>query len=214
MTQKKFGILVALNSLIAIFMVFFLDQPVASWIDSAHYPQVKYWAREITNIGLATFYLLISALFYVLARYAFPKMDSFKDKVSFIEKTRAWSGFSLASFVICGLVIQILKPIIGRQRPHTSSSFEHLLFDPFNFHWHWHSMPSGHTQVMLTAATVLSLAVPRFKWIFFGLAGSIAFTRVILHQHFLSAFWMGGSLGILITLLIAKKIKRPLEPLY
>lgn len=214
MTNHKFLTLLLINACIAIFMVFFLDQPVASWIENAPYSQVKYWAREITNIGLATFYLLTSAALYILARYAFPKMEALKNHTSFIEKTRAWSGFSLASFVICGLVIQILKPIIGRQRPHTSSSFEHLLFDPLNFHWHWHSMPSGHTQVMLTAATILSLAAPKYKWLFFILAISIAFTRVILHQHFLSDFWMGGSLGILITLLIYSKIKRPLRPLF
>lgn len=192
---------------ITILSVFFLDQPVATWIQNAPYPQIKYWAREITNIGLATFYIASSIILYVFSKWVFPKLNYFENKKILIEKMRIWSGFTFSAFAFNGIIVQILKGIIGRQRPHLTDTFETLNFAPMNLHWHWHSMPSGHTQVMFTAATVLALAFPKFRWGFFILALVIASTRVILHQHFLSDFILGSSIGIIGTLWISIKIR-------
>lgn len=185
--------------------VFNFDQPLAEWIETAPYPLTKYWAREITNIALATFYLLSSFLLYIFSKWLFPKLKYFENKSLLVDKLRIWSGFTFAAFAFNGITVQLLKAIIGRQRPHLTETFETFNFDPLTHDWYWHSMPSGHTQVMFTAATVLALAFPKFKWGFYLIALTIAFTRVILHQHFLSDFILGSGIGIIGTLIVAKK---------
>ena len=62
--------------------------------------------------------------------------------------------------------------------------------------WDYHSFVSGHSQVMFTVATMFSLAFPKLRWFFVSIAAFFAFTRVVIHDHFLSDIIGGAVVGV------------------
>lgn len=101
-----------------------------------------------------------------------------------------------ASLIISGITLHLLKYLIGRARPHLNDNHESLIFQPLTLNSHYHSMPSGHSQVLFAAAAsaCIFLNSKWHKWIY-TLAFLLSFTRVIVTQHFLSDVIIGCLLG-------------------
>lgn len=176
-----------------------LDQRFGSFFKHPEQETIYYYSREITNIGYAIHYITASLILFIVSRF-------FSKHISYLNQNprmrlliEQWSLFTLKALFVAGLVVQTLKPLIGRRRPNVVENPE-LLFNRFTTDSHWHSFPSGHTQVLLTVATVLALIWPKMRWLFYTLALLLAFTRVATYQHFFSDFIGGILAGHLITL--------------
>lgn len=124
----------------------------------------------------------------------------------------AW--LALSSFLISGLISQILKIAFGRPRPflawdprYTGVAFEH--FNPFKIDSNFSSFPSGHaTALFATVWIVYSLKLP--KWfrvtcMITAIAGSL--TRVALGKHFLADILVGAGIGILVSQIVLSLYK-------
>lgn len=182
-----------------------LDQTIAFLFSQPEYQGLAYLSREVTNVGYSIHYFVLALTLFCIAKYFHNKIRHLREKPKLKIAIEQWSIFVFKSLILIGIAIQILKIIFGRQRPHTTESFENLAFDPFNFHWHWHSFPSGHTQVMFTVATIGYLIWPKLRPVFFFAAAFFAFTRVIILQHFFSDFIFGAFIGYILTLWIYYK---------
>lgn len=112
----------------------------------------------------------------------------------------------LILYSIQSLFIYGLKYSIRRERPFYSI---HLLskiditkaeiFDP--------SFPSAHATYSFMMATILGHWFPKYRPIFFIIAGFIGLTRIYLHLHFPTDIIVGAFLGFIITkILIEKKV--------
>jgi membrane-associated phospholipid phosphatase len=115
----------------------------------------------------------------------------------------ASSGLFLFSTVaVSGLSADLLKYIAGRARPKLYFS-EHLYgFDFFHWQYEWTSFPSGHSATALSVAMLFAILYPR--WRFAALFGGIliAFSRIVLAQHYISDVIAGSYLGIVSTALL------------
>ena len=76
----------------------------------------------------------------------------------------------------------------------------------FEAHGQWYrglgSFPSGHTIAAFSIATVFADRYPKprwHKWVAYGLAGSVAFSRMPLQAHYASDVFMGAVLGYTIA---------------
>lgn len=181
-------------SLIAILGIvtglFLLDLPIAFFFKTPEMEIVYKISRELTNVGWSIHYFVL-ALLGILASFTFLKTN---------KALRYWSVFLLGTMIIIGLAIQVIKVIFGRQRPHSAVDFQNFNFQPFTLDPHWHSFPSGHTQVLFTVATVFLLMRPSWKWPLLILAAALSFTRVTTFQHFFSDYVAGAAIGYLGTL--------------
>ncbi|HEY8270912.1 MAG TPA: phosphatase PAP2 family protein [Pseudobdellovibrionaceae bacterium] len=175
---------------LAILVAFTLDQNLSLFFKRPELEGIWLKARAVTNVGLSEHYFLIAILLYFFARWIRPNS----------LRLREWSRNLFFALLTSGIFVHILKFCFGRQRPHKSPDFNPFVFHPFTFHWDFHSFVSGHTQVLFTVATMLSLALPKGKWLFFILAAFFAFTRVIIHDHFLSDVIAGAVVGYTGTL--------------
>lgn len=182
-----------------------LDQTIAFLFSQPEYASFSSFSREVTNVGYSIHYFILALTLFVAAKFFDKKIKYLRDKPQLKLAIEHWSVFVFKCLIVVGLAVQVLKILFGRQRPHTTESFENLAFDPFNFHWHWHSFPSGHTQVMFTMATIGYLIWPKFRTVFFFLATFFAFTRVIILQHFFSDFVFGAFIGYILALWIYYK---------
>lgn len=187
-----------------VFSMHFLDQYLSSFLTYDQYKAIYRPVRELTELGVSNhffiFILLVLISVFILTRlkkYQAPSQDRVK-----LLKLRYWTLSFLYSLLASGAAIQILKFVFGRQRPHRTDERNPLVFDFFTHDWHFHSFPSGHTQTVFAVATALAFTFPKKAAWFFSAAVIIAFTRVLLHEHFFSDLLAGGYIGYAMTLWI------------
>ncbi len=100
---------------------------------------------------------------------------------------------AVPALIASGLVSRVIKILVARPRPR-------MLPDAVDSWWPslasaYHSFPSGHATSAFTLAAVLAVAAPSGRWVFYALAGVIAFSRVAVDAHFVSDVVAGGLLG-------------------
>lgn len=91
---------------------------------------------------------------------------------------------------------RVIKSLVQRDRPQFVSDLK------VELRTHRHSgtsFPSNHAGNVFAAATVLSAAFPPFWFLFFGVATSIAYSRVYVGVHFPLDVASGALLGMLIA---------------
>jgi len=123
-----------------------------------------------------------------------------------------------------GLFYVLAKWIVGRQRPPMRNDVTIPYHTPYDFHPFkngitalWHApiamgFPSGHTTLAFATACILSICLPRGRWIFYALAAIVGIERIAEYTHYLSDVVAGAGLGILaahLTLRLAAGLSRP-----
>ena len=107
------------------------------------------------------------------------------------------------------LLGETLKWIMGRYRP--VMLFEHHLygFSFFASEGNLHSFPSGHTFRIFSAMTALFLVFPKARLWFFGLAGLVGISRVLVTRHFPGDVVAGAFLGVFCALWVWRIMQGP-----
>jgi membrane-associated phospholipid phosphatase len=185
------------------------DHPVASFFASEPIRE-KYWQffRTMTDIGLGENYFILSMSVYAFTRWAAPRLKSVRFDRRKIEFYRKWSAEFFICLLTAGIGVQFLKFLIGRARPLQTENFDPFVFSPFNTDHYFHSLPSGHAQVMFTAAPFFCLAFPRYRHLWYGIAWLVAFSRVVTFQHTMSDIVVGAYVGWSITTMTLMFLQR------
>ena len=117
---------------------------------------------------------------------------------------------NIYTFLSSGIVVSILKRIIGRERPYVSFSPDRFyglkyLYE-HNLLWNssYHSFPSGHTMSSFAAATVLIYMDKKIGAISLILATIIGFSRLYLYVHYPSDVVIGLLIGVLLGIISIK----------
>lgn len=122
-----------------------------------------------------------------------------------------WAFAMIVSVGASGLIVNGLKYCIGKTRPRLLFEQGRLDFNPFTYGHEFNSFPSGHATTCAAAATVLALALPRYRALILPLGLALALTRVAIHAHYLSDVCAGFALGIACTL-VAMRVWRAKWP--
>ena len=103
-----------------------------------------------------------------------------------------------------GITTVLLKVVIGRSRPYTNEGNYDIDF--FRITDDDNSLPSGHTSVAFTIATVLSQRIDNtFASIaLYSFAGLTAFQRIYSDRHWFSDTVLGAALGTVVGLKVVK----------
>lgn len=110
----------------------------------------------------------------------------------------------LTALEVSGIIVQVLKLIIGRARP--KLDIYSLSFTPFSTANNWHSFPSGHAASCFVFAASMSFFYPRYSVLWYFVAFFTALGRVIGESHFLTDIMGGALLGIVTGFMAAKII--------
>jgi undecaprenyl-diphosphatase len=138
---------------------------------------------------------LVAAIFYFSDRKSF--------KSNFI--------LLITSLIIGGILVHILKELVDSPRPlggmeelikegkvHINVIFEPLLMASF---------PSGHSQTIFTAATVLGYIYKRYVYLFFLIAFLSGISRVYVGAHYPLDVLAGGIIGVAVSIIVIRVMR-------
>ncbi|WP_133126935.1 phosphatase PAP2 family protein [Legionella nagasakiensis] len=153
----------------------YFDQPIAFFFYDldldAHVPFLKW----ITNLGLGGIYFVSLFLLAFVFRYVYRKPQ---------WEAQAW--FLWLCVVIPSLVCLVLKITLGRARPHLLFYDGLYGFYGLKTHASYWSLPSGHTTTMMGFVFGLSILFPRYGYAFIIGGLTVALSRILLTNHYLS----------------------------
>lgn len=175
---------------IATLSFFLLDQEAARFFAKHDFTFLK----PITALGNAAWIVALS----LLAWLYFKKRDETKAKKAL---------FVFLSVALSGLIVDILKPIIGRARPKLLMHENFFGFEPLTFKASFWSMPSGHSATAFALGVSLALLYPRYRFFFIALATLVAFSRIALIKHYPSDVIIGSLIGAISAIWLYDKIK-------
>lgn len=196
-------IIVVIAILASVLSMFYLDQRLVVFFnnDLEPYMTIRKAARELTDLAYGTKYFILAVAMLVIPLIL--KKVFHKDNLR-LKSIFHWGARLLLSLISAGIVIQTLKGLIGRARPHKTPDFDPWTFQPFTTDFHFHSMPSGHSQTVFVLVGILTMwafqkGQPKWCYLYFAIGCLLAFTRVMTHQHFLSDCIIGSMIGFLMT---------------
>jgi hypothetical protein len=91
-----------------------------------------------------------------------------------------------AAYIASDLAESVLKPVIGRERPHVSGNSHR--FHPFTTNGDWHSLPSAHVAHIASIAEAISMQTNSTPVTLLcnGLVALVGWDRVYEDQHWTS----------------------------
>ncbi|MCG8341411.1 MAG: phosphatase PAP2 family protein [Chlorobiales bacterium] len=169
-----------------------LDRPLTEFFLDFRESMLYLAFKQVTRLGESQWYLVGGLLMWLFYR----KKDM-----------RIANGglLLLYSVALSGIITIILKSFLGRARPRLYVHEQIYGFDFFHIEYVWLSFPSGHAATALSAASAIALIFPRYKTFFYLVGITIAASRIILVQHWLSDVIAGSFLGLAVTLLLYDK---------
>lgn len=172
-------------------LAFYFDRPIALHFKPLFGGSFHLFSIRLTELGKADIYFGLAGLGVLIG------------VVSSRRLLRNQAIYFLTALTLSGLLVQVLKHLVGRQRPYADLNLESTRFDFINSNYEWHSLPSGHSQVAFTVATTMVLlgsGKRRWEWSWFLVAATISMTRVVTLNHWMSDAIIGAFVGVVGTL--------------
>ena len=99
---------------------------------------------------------------------------------------------SLTALANAAVATTLLKGLAGKERPSQSGGQVRYRGPGIGDA----SFPSGHTAAATAVACVLAHDYPGQRWLWYGLAGAVAYSRIASGQYFASDVFFGAGIGI------------------
>lgn len=178
---------------VVLFALIFMDTYFAAnrlTAKSLLFQQALAW----TDLGKSATVLVPTA--FLLVASSFVSWRRLRPRTRFLLLNQtAMSAYLFLSVGLAGLVVNLLKPLIGRARPSLYLELGAYHFDPLTFHFRFASFPSGHASVVGATAMGIALLFPRLRVPMLILALWLATTRVFVGSHFMSDVFAGLMIG-------------------
>ncbi|HHY47308.1 MAG TPA: phosphatase PAP2 family protein [Firmicutes bacterium] len=134
----------------------------------AHYRFLDVVMPWVTYLGDGLVLFVLSGITYLLGNR--------HDKKAAIDAVKV--------LILVGLVVQVLKHLVGRPRPFGGSP---------------DSFPSGHTAVIFGLAQVYGTRYRRFKLLFLALAVLVGLSRLYVGAHYPLDVLAGMAIGVVVA---------------
>jgi undecaprenyl-diphosphatase len=170
------------------------------WLDAPAFRlanTLPHWANrgfnELTDFGRSGWTLYpLGVLYLVTVALASSRAGQFTYAVLAAIAVRL--GFLFVAIGLPGLVVTIVKRLIGRVRPSELGPYAYM---PFSWRSDYASLPSGHTTAAFATLVAFGSLFPRLRPYLWTFAVLIAASRVVVSSHFISDTIAGAACGAL-----------------
>lgn len=156
----------------------------------------------VTRFGKSDWILIPTGLFLVCAFFINWSRISARYRV-FWTRLQIAAGFIFVSVGGSGLIVAIVKRIVGRGRPVHFPEMGAAAFHPFS-DASWASFPSGHSTTIGSFCTAIAILFPRLTLPALVVALTVGASRVIVGAHYPSDVVAGLLFGSIFTILVAR----------
>jgi undecaprenyl-diphosphatase len=168
-------------------------------------PQLSGWlisaSEQVTDFGKSVRFLVpVAAVLAAMATLAPPGLPHMSQRVLAAIAVRL--GFLFLAVGLPGLLVTIVKRLIGRGRPLVEGAADPFLYRPLHWTVEYSSMPSGHATDAFAIAAAIGALWPRMRPLMWTYAVVIALSRVVLTAHFPSDVMAGAVVGTLGALVV------------
>ncbi|MBA4396747.1 MAG: phosphatase PAP2 family protein [Syntrophus sp. (in: bacteria)] len=198
MTPRKRNIVIG-SMLLAVLMTVsyaMLDRQLSLFCQNLH-PDVMKVFGWITELGISTGYLIGFAVLFVYFKF-FRRRELAANRALFVFSAVALSG----------IIINLIKPLVGRLRPKLLFEANLYGFEPFRIGYEYNSFPSGHATTAFALAAALALFFPRWRLPLFGFAVVVGLSRIVIGSHYLSDVLAGAYVGVMTVFLLMLLCRR------
>ncbi len=171
------------------------DRPLAVYFHGEG-PGFKGLFAFFTFFGLGYPYLLVFGLLFAGLHWggALPRL---RHLARYLRASSALPAFLFAAVAVSGIIVDLMKVMIGRTRPTLLFSSHLYAFTGFALRAdHW-SFPSGHTVTIVALMAALYRLWPRHLLFYILLAAIVAASRLAVGAHYLSDVVAAAFVGIL-----------------
>jgi len=169
---------------------YYLDIPVALFCRELSSTVTDVF-QVITRFGVSTWYIVISLAAFLFFHYA-RKNRKYADRALLV-------CFSVAA---SGILINLMKVILGRYRPVMLFEKELYGFSFFGFKYAYTSFPSGHATTIAALMTSFWFIFPKYRAVFLTGALLVGASRLVLCSHYLSDTIFGAYLGAVTAVVV------------
>jgi lipid A 4'-phosphatase len=159
---------------------------------------VKPFFVAVERFGIGWPYLVLSGLAFTALRWG-GSWQKLRSRAAAMREAAVIPGFLFAAIAASGLVVDLIKIIVGRTRPK-------LLFATGTYDFGWFglraddwSFPSGHAATAAALMTALWCLWPRPLLLYIAGAALVAASRVVTGAHYLSDVVAGATIAVLVT---------------
>ncbi|MBX6323727.1 MAG: phosphatase PAP2 family protein [Rhodospirillaceae bacterium] len=108
-------------------------------------------------------------------------------------------AFLFAAVAASGLVVDLIKWLVGRTRPRLVAEGVPYGFEPLRLAADYQSFPSGHACTLVALALVAGFLAPRLMVPLLALAGVLALGRIAAGAHYLSDLLGGAAVAVAVA---------------
>lgn len=167
-------------------LIQWVDIPIASFFYAQRETPWVAFFSAITDVANGVIWYSLALIGVIVAVVRHGKRAKHPNPPRLRQEIRAWL-FMVASMLSSGIFINVMKFVLGRQRPRFLFGEESSSgFYPFATRIADSSFPSGHTQSIWTAMLALSFIFPPLRPVFLVIATTVAMSRVVVGAHFLA----------------------------
>ncbi|MGQ7791632.1 phosphatase PAP2 family protein [Faunimonas sp. B44] len=183
-----------------------LDPWVVAWHATLPVPLRRFF-QSVTRLGEANWILILSGAVFLAALLRDASLPRARLRVRRAVRAAA-AGYLFLAVASSGLLVLVLKYLLGRARPRMFETAGPFSFDIVSFDPVWSSFPSGHSTTAMALATSLALLFPQGRWVFLCAGFWLAASRVFTRQHYPSDVLAGCLVGALVAWLLARAFAR------
>ncbi|MAV82291.1 MAG: hypothetical protein CMI90_02355 [Pelagibacteraceae bacterium] len=182
----------------SIFIFIFFDTKLTLFFYGLNDP-FKSFFHAITNFGNSLYYFCITIILFFVFRVK-------KDTSTLFKNIYDLNLFTFYNLILSGIVVQLLKHIIGRPRP-KMLMLDHNSLDLnlFTFNSSFHSFPSGHTATIFSVVFVLYFIFPRVKKFILSFGIIVGLTRFIIGAHHFTDVIAGCGVSFFVFIFLRNK---------
>ena len=188
-------------------LMLWVDHPLALWMAQFRKTAFVNVFEVITDLANSAIWYTV-ALVGILLAWRQRKLDASPEAHTLYTQRLRAALYVIASMVASGLLINLIKVIVGRSRPKLLVNEGIADYTPFDRWYDDCSFPSGHSQSIWAAMIALAYIFPRWRVPLLLFAVVVSSSRVIVGAHYASDVIAGAFFAFAVALPMRRRFER------